>query len=132
MLSEAERLAIYRDYLHAFNTKSLEGIKSHLSPRCTAIWAGGSNTYEQMLPTYPAHWERSPNGVELLEIKAIDNNGVWTMLRDGDGGMDIEVDYFFDEEGLMILHDIKGVTYLEKKGEKGDVKKEEKDEEGKK
>ncbi len=54
------------------------------------------------------------------------------MLRDGDGGMDIEVDYFFDEEGLMILHDIKGVTYLEKKGEKGDVKKEEKDEEGKK
>ena len=55
------------------------------------------------------------------------------MLRDGDGGMDIEVDYFFDEEGLMILHDIKGVTYLEKNGEKpeGDEKKEEKDEEGK-
>ena len=112
MLTPSKRIETYKAYLAAFNTHSLEGIKSHLSPHCTCVLPDGTvQTYEEMIPTYPAHWERSPNPIELREIKAVDKGGVWTLLRDADGRMDIEVEYFWEDEGgRMIKHVIKEVT----------------------
>jgi hypothetical protein len=73
-------------YLNFFNTKSLTGIKSHLSLQCTVILPDRTvQTYDpEMLATYSTHWERAPTPIDLREIKAI-KGGVWTLLRDWDG-----------------------------------------------
>jgi hypothetical protein len=111
MLTDQECIKYYNSYLNFFNTKFLTGIKSHLSLQCTVILPDRTvQTYDEMLATYSTHWERAPSPIELREIKAIKGPGVWTLLRDWDGKMDIEVEYFYNDEGLMIQHDIKAVT----------------------
>lgn len=124
MLTPSERIENYKAYLKAFNAHSLEGIKAHLSPLCTCVLPDGTvQTYDEMIPTYPAHWERSPNPIELRSIKAIESSegqgGVWTLLRDADGGMDVEVEYFWEEDsGSMIRHVIKSVTMFKEESQK--------------
>jgi len=36
--------------------------------------------------------------------------------------MDVEVEYYYDDEGLMVLHDIKRVTMFDEEAKKGEVK----------
>lgn len=107
-MTDEERIKHFKAYLEAFNAKSYEGIKSYIHPDCTVNFRGKKipQSREDMLPTYPAHWKKWPSAVELREIRPI-KDGVWTMLRNPDDGNDIEVEYFYNEEGLFIHHDIK-------------------------
>lgn len=104
-------IELYKAYLAAFNAHSMSGIKDHLSPDCTA-WYKGKKTAlnrEEMLPSYTAHWEKFQSPIEIEEIRPIDG-GVWVMLRNRDQNQFVEVNYDYDENGLQIKHDIKGVT----------------------
>jgi hypothetical protein len=103
-----ELVADYKAYLAAFNAKSFDGIKEHLSPECTVYFKGKetAKSREEMLPTYPAHWKKWPTPIELLDIRPIES-GVWTMLRDWDNRKDIEVEYFYNDKNLQIRHNIK-------------------------
>ena len=100
----------YKAYLAAFNAHSFSGIKSYISPDCTVDYNGRrlANSREDMLPTYPAHWEKYPSGIELQEIRPIES-GVWVRLRNWEQGKDLEVEYLYDENGLQIKHIIKEV-----------------------
>jgi hypothetical protein len=113
MLNDEQRIAAYKGYLAAFNEKSLTKIKEYLSPDCVTVYKGEVNNYEGMIPTYTAHWEREPSPIELREIRPI-KDGVWVMLRNVDKCYDLEVEYYYNEEGLQIKHDIKPVIYYEK------------------
>jgi hypothetical protein len=66
-----------------------------------------------MLPNYSAHWKTLSSPIDILEITPIEG-GVWTVLRVHDEGRDMEVEYYFNEEGLQIKHIIKGITPFEK------------------
>lgn len=106
-MTDEERIKHYKAYLAAFNTKSYEGIKSYIHPDCTVNFRGKklAHSREDMLPTYPAHWAKMPSPIELREIRPI-KDGVWTMLRSPDDGNYVEVEYFYNEEGLFIHHNI--------------------------
>lgn len=103
-----ELVADYTTYLAAFNAKSFSGIKDHLSPDCTVYFQGKqiAKNRDEMLPTYPVHWEKWPTPVELLDIRPIES-GVRTILRDWDNHRDMEVDYIYNDKNLHIKHDIK-------------------------
>lgn len=111
------QIEMYKIYLAAFNARSLSGIKDCLAPTCTVEFQGKqvSNNREEMLPKYSAHWKTLSSPIDILEIKPIEG-GVWTLLRVHDEDRDIEVEYYFNEEGLQIKHIIKGITPFEKTG----------------
>jgi len=108
-------IEMYKIYLAAFNARSLSGIKDCLAPSCTVEFQGkqASRNREEMLPNYSAHWKTLSSPIDILEITPIEG-GVWTILRVHDEGRDMEVEYYFNEEGLQIKHIIKGITPFEK------------------
>jgi hypothetical protein len=110
-------IELYKIYLAAFNARSLSGIKDCLAPTCTVEFQGKqvSKNREEMLPNYSAHWKTLSSPIDILEIKPI-QGGVWTLLRVHDEDRDIEVEYYFNEEGLQIKHIIQGITPFEKTG----------------
>jgi hypothetical protein len=110
-LNGDQLIELYKAYLAAFNCHSMSGIKDHLSPGCTS-WSKGkqiTRNREEMLPHYTEHWEKFQSPIEIEEIRPIDG-GVWVMLKNHDGNQFVEVNYYYDENGLQIKHDIKGVT----------------------
>jgi hypothetical protein len=100
----------YKAYLAAFNAHSISGIKSYISPDCIVDFNGKilANSREDMLPKYPAHWEKYPSAIELLEIRPI-QGGVWVRLRSPNEGKDLELEYLYNEEGLQIKHVFKEI-----------------------
>jgi len=110
-MNDDRRVELYKEYLAAFNSKSLDGIKKYLSPDCTYVLRGKvvAQNRTEMLPAYTAHWEMLSKPVEILDIHSIEN-GVYVKLRDWDNSKDVEVDYLYDENGLQIEHIIKGIT----------------------
>src|SRR5271154_4298025 len=113
-----ELIEHYNLYLTDFNAKNLKGIKFHLSPECFVVYNGKivSKDREEMLPNYIKHWTESSRvrSVEILEIKPI-KCGVWTLLRSWDERKDVEVEYYFNEEGKHVKHLIKSVTEIKNK-----------------
>lgn len=109
-MTDDERVESYKAYLAAFNNKDFEGIKSYLSPDCTVIFDGRQvkDNREEMLPTYPDHWQKWPTPIELREIRPIEN-GVWVTLRNLDTEKELELEYYYDEEDLQIQHVVKDV-----------------------
>jgi len=107
-MTPEELIADYKAYLAAFNAKSLDEIKEHLSPDCTVYFKGEriAKSRDDMLPTYSAHWKKWPTPIELLDIHPI-ASGVRTMLRDWDNRKDMEVEYFYNDKNLQIRHNIK-------------------------
>jgi hypothetical protein len=114
-MDDSQRIQAYKAYLDAFNRHSLKEIESFLSPDCTAEKDGNilSKNREEMLPNYTSHWERISSPIELLDIGAIES-GVWVKLRSPDENYDLEVDYYYNNEGMQVKHVIKGVTKWDK------------------
>lgn len=113
-MDDDHRVELYKEYLAAFNSKSLDGIKKCLSPDCICIHRGKvvAQNRTEMLPNYTAHWEMLSKPVEILDIHPIES-GVYVKLRDWDNGKDVEVDYLYDENGLQIKHIIKEVNLFQ-------------------
>ena len=79
-----------------------------------------AKTRDEMLPTYPVHWEKWPTPIELLDIRPI-KSGVRTILRDWDNHRDLEVDYIYNDKNLQIKHDIKETIPFNAKDLKDEV-----------
>ena len=109
------KIELYKQYLSAFNAHSLSEIEKCLSPDCTVEVKGKVHTRgrDAMLPNYTAHWERQGTPIEVREIKEIEN-GVWVILRDWDDGKELEVEYYYNDEGVQIKHNIKGISLIPK------------------
>jgi hypothetical protein len=107
-------IELYKTYLAAFNAHSLEGVKECLSPTCCALIAfTGKQIHSraELLPQYIDDFAsgRFSQPITIREIRPI-NRGVWVTLINPNDGKDVEVEYYYNEEGLQIFHLIKSVN----------------------
>jgi hypothetical protein len=108
-------IELYKTYLAAFNAHSLDEVKQCLSPDCSVfVEFNGktlANNRDEMLPGYKSDFEGTKflKPVELLEIGAL-GNGVWTKLRNHNDDKVVEVEYYYNDEGLQVRHVIKSVA----------------------
>jgi hypothetical protein len=108
-------IELYKTYLAAFNAHSLDEVKQCLAADCSVfVEFNGktlANNRDEMLPGYKSDFEgtKFSKPVELLEIRAFEN-GVWTSLRNHNDDKVIEVEYYYNDEGLQIRHVIKSVA----------------------
>jgi len=98
-------IELYKTYLTAFNAHSLDEVNHCLSPDCSVfVEFNGktlANNRDEMLPGYKSDFEGTKflKPVELLEIRAFEN-GVWTRLRNHNDDKVVEVEYYYNDEGV--------------------------------
>ena len=107
-------IAIYTDYLAAFNERSIDKVMSFLTPDCCFEMNGVVMTHsrDEMKANYENHWSKINAPVELLRVVPIEG-GLWVKLRSPDDKYDVSVEYWFNGYGLQTKHVIKGVEKWE-------------------
>ncbi|KAJ3302644.1 hypothetical protein HDU93_006583, partial [Gonapodya sp. JEL0774] len=121
MTNDRKAEALLRDYIEAYNSRSITRIRDHLDPDCKVFFDGklAHSGRHSMLPTYTSDWEaadakRPPlwptedSMVDivgaLMESSKCDEGGprirvtLWSKILD----MDVDVTYMWNEDVTMM------------------------------
>jgi len=110
-------VALFNDYLTAFNEHSLEKTLSFLSPSIV-VYMGDKlvcSSHEEASRAYLDHWSQLSHPVIVHARLEETEDGVVVVLDDVDRGRRATVQYHFAQEGvewLHIRHDVKEVVPL--------------------
>jgi hypothetical protein len=99
-------VALYNEYLSAFNEKDLEKTLSFLSPDITLGVDGRIKklTYDETVAAYTGHWAKLTQPIIIHgEAEELDD-GVLVVLDDRDAGRRFKIRYHFREEEGKWFH----------------------------
>lgn len=105
-MDESRKQELMEEYINAYNEHALEKLEELIAPDVTVEVEGTviQSDRDELLATFPMHWEQGPDPVDVEEITITDDGGM-IKFKDHEGN-DMEVQIFWNDDELIIKQEI--------------------------
>jgi hypothetical protein len=105
-MDESRKQELMEEYVNAYNDHALEKLEEMIAPDVTVEVEGNvvQSDRDELLASFPTYWDLQSDPVDIEEMTTTDDGGMMK-FKDYEGN-DMEVQIFWNEDGLIIKQEI--------------------------